>query len=262
VKWPLADSCFRVNAFRRMQATPDNAFPATRWSLLSRIRGVDSGESRRALDELCRQYYYPLYYYIRRRGLEHHDAQDVLHEFLAKMLRNESFHDLTAAGGRLRGFLSAALQRFLANWHRDHAKERLETSVEAQQEQAEAEGRFQKEKLTDEETPEHVFERKWAHELLRNVLRRLESAYRDKNKLSLFQALRPAILAGGSLRGEDPSAIASRLGMSPGSLRVAMNRLLEDYRELLRAEVARTVETEGEVDDEIGYLMSVFQRRS
>jgi RNA polymerase sigma-70 factor (ECF subfamily) len=244
-----------------MEAPPNNAFPPTRWSLLSRIRNGDSNESRKALNDLCQQYYYPLYCFIRRRGLEHHDAQDVLHEFLAKLLRNESFNDLTASAGRLRGFLSTGIQRFLANWHRDHAKERLEISMEAEQEQREAEGRFQKEKLTDAETPEHVFERKWAHELLRNVLRQLEAAYKAKNKLPLFQALRPAILSGGSLRGEDPDKIAAKLGMAPGSLRVAMKRLLEDYRDTLRSEVAQTVDSSEEVDDELAYLMSVFQRK-
>lgn len=234
----------------------------TQWSLVSRIRGADERVALCALNELCAQYHYPLYCFIRRRGLEHHDAQDALQDFLAKLLRNESLKDVQATAGRLRGFLSTAIQRFLANWHRDHAKERLEVSVEAERELAEAEGRFQKEKLTDEDTPDRIFQRKWALELMRRVLRLLEGQYREKNKFPLFKALRPAILAGGSLRGEEPDQIAASLEMTPGALRVAMKRLLDDYRDVLRSEVAQTVENPDEVDDELAFLMGVFQRRS
>lgn len=246
---------------RGMSVPQDPRFPMTQWSLLSRIRGGDSAMARRALNDLCQQYYYPLYCFIRRRGMEHHDAQDILHEFFAKLLRNESLNDVDASSGRLRGFLATSLQRYLATWVRDHAKERLEVSMEAEREAAEAEGRFQKEKLTDDETPEHVFERKWAHELLRKALHQVESHYAGKNKLPLFQALKPYILTGGSLRGADPEKIAASLQITAGHLRVAMKRLLDDYRDQLRAEVAQTVETEEEVEEELAYLMSVFQRK-
>jgi RNA polymerase sigma factor (sigma-70 family) len=239
----------------------DGQFPATQWSLLSSIRGADKAAARRALEELCSQYYYPLYCYIRRRDFSHHDAQDVLHDFLAKLLRNDSLKMVDRELGHLRGFLAMAMQRFLANWHRDHAKERLEVSLEAQQELEEAEERFQKEKLIDGETPEHVFERKWAHELLRVVLRRLGAAYEAKGKAELFRALRPVILAGGSLRGEEPKQIAASLGMTPGALSVALHRLLSDYRDTLRCEVAQSVETPEEVDSELTHLMSVFQAK-
>ncbi|MEQ1932816.1 MAG: sigma-70 family RNA polymerase sigma factor, partial [Fimbriimonadaceae bacterium] len=106
----------------------DGRFPVTQWSLFSRIRGGDERDAQRALNELCSQYHYPLYCYIRRRGLEHHDAQDALHDFLAKLLRNDSLKELREVDGKLRGFLGKALQRFLHNWHRDHANERAEIS--------------------------------------------------------------------------------------------------------------------------------------
>lgn len=245
-----------------MSAKDDGRFPATQWSLISRIHGGDDREAQRALNELCSLYHYPLYCYIRRRGLEHHDAQDALHDFFAKLLRNDSFQQLDGANGKLRGFLAKSLQRFLHNWYRDHANNRAEISIECEQELAEAEGRFQKERLSDADTPERLLERKWAGELLRQVQRKLRAQYQNKNKAVLYDALLPGLINGGSLRGEDTPSIAAVLGMSEGSLRVAMTRLLDDYRIVLRQEVAQTVEREEDVEDEIAHLMSVFQNRS
>lgn len=114
--------------------------------------------------------------------------------------------------------------------------------------------------VTEEDTPELIIERKWAHELLRTVLRQLETFYSDRNKLPPFQAHSPTILGGGSLRGVEPVKIASTLGMTPGALRVAMKRLLDDYREILRMEVAQTVADASEVNDELANLLRVFRR--
>lgn len=90
------------------------------------------------------QYHYPLYCYIRRRGFTHHDEQDVLEDFFAKLLRLYAMQRMTHEGGRLRGFLSTSLLRFLINWHRDHANERLTDSLDAERELAEAEQRFER----------------------------------------------------------------------------------------------------------------------
>lgn len=213
-----------------------------------------------ALEELCAAYHYPLYCFIRRRGLTHHDAQDALQDFLAKLLRNESLQGTHQEQGRLRGFLSTALSRFLLNWHRSHANERLNVSIEAEQELARNEERFQKEKLTDRDTPERVFERKWAQEMLRRVLAEMEDDYRRKEKLPLYQALRPVVLAGGSLVGEATQELAASLGMTPAALRVALSRFLGDYRDRLRREVQQTLANPDDVDEELACLARAFER--
>ncbi|MBX7211790.1 MAG: hypothetical protein K1X78_26025 [Verrucomicrobiaceae bacterium] len=247
--------------FDPVMPAPDERFPATRWSLIPRIRGADEADARRALNDLFSQYHYPLYCFIRRRGLEHHDAQDALHDFFCKLLRNESLNDLEAGDGRLRGYLCTALQRFLANWHRDHARERLHDSIEAAREASEAEDRFQREKLTDADTPERIFERKWAHELLRAVQDKLRARFCERGKEQLYDALLPGLMNGGSLRGEDTPRIAAALGMSEGSLRVAMTRLLDEYRTVLRAEVRQTVERDEDVEAELAHLLAAFRRQ-
>ena len=239
---------------------PDAHFPDTQWTLISRLRSQDAAISGRALDELCTQYHYPLYCYIRRRGLPHHDAQDVLHDFLAKLIRLESFQTAREDKGRLRGFLSTALSRFLSTWHTSHNKRAREVSLDEELDLSAAEKRFQRERLSDDETPERLFERKWAHELIRHVLRRMKREHIARGKEALFEALKPVLLEGGSLRGHDHEAIAATLDMTPGSLRVALSRLLDSFRDLLREEVAQTVEDLAEVEDEIVYLMTVFER--
>lgn len=235
-------------------------FPTTKWTLISRLRSRNEVHSRRALDDLCSQYHYPLYCYIRRRGLPHHDAQDALHDFFTKLLRLESLHDLHQEAGRLRGFLCKALDRSLRTRFRSRARDPLTPVPESPLPLGDTERRFAQEQLSDDDTPDRVFERKWAHELLSRVLFRLREKYAGRGKEPLFEALRPAILNGGTLRGEDHRRIATALGMTPGTLRVAMVRLLGDYRTIFRDEVRQTVERDDDIDDEIAHLMTIFQR--
>ena len=242
-----------------LPAKADGKFPTTNWTLISRLSSGDEAVKRVALEDLCRQYHYPLYCYIRRRGLEHHDAQDALHDFLAKLLRRDAFQHADSEKGRLRALLSTALQRFLYNWFRDNAHRRQEHSLDAHAEMAEAHGRFQREILPTEETPEHIFERKWAHELLQRVRLRLCQLYQERDKRELFEVLQPALLAGGSLRGLDVAAMAAPLNMTEAALRVAMSRLRVEYGELLREEVMQTVDSADEVEAELNHLIRIFK---
>ncbi|MEQ1858635.1 MAG: hypothetical protein ABMA13_01720 [Chthoniobacteraceae bacterium] len=232
-------------------------FPDTRWTLIQRLRSDDSTTARRALDEICVQYYYPLYCYIRRRGLERPDAEDVLHSFLGRLLLAESLHGAQMAKGPLRGMLTTALDHFLSNWHRDGAARERLVQIDGQT----AEERYASECATDADTPERVLERKWGQELMARVLSRLQAAYVGKGRGAVFEVLEPVLKAGGSLRGEEPARLAATLGMSEGTLRVALSRLLKDFRATLEAEVFETVSSWEEVPGEINHLMSVFSPR-
>lgn len=241
-----------------MKESLDGRFPTTHWTLIQRLKSEDALVSTRALEDLCRQYHYPLYCYIRRRGLDHHDAEDALHDFLAKLLRLDSLQDTEAARGRLRGFLCTSLQRFLINWHerRRHSTQR----VKSLEDLSESEKRYQMEHLTDADTPERIFNRKWSQELLKRVLESLDEDYQARGKSADYQALRPILLAGGSLRGYDTQALSLSLNITEGTLRIRLHRLLKDYRTLLRNEVLQTVGHMDEVEDEISHLMAVFQK--
>ncbi len=238
----------------------DGHFPATHWTLIQRLHSGDDAVVRRALEDLCAQYHYPLYCYLRRRGLDYHDAEDALHDFLAKLLRLDAFAGADAEKGRLRSFLATMLQRFLINWRRDHGERFHESSLDTILQGSAPEERYQQEQFTEHDTPETLFDRKWSHELLVRVLNRLGESYASKGKAELFETLRPVLQTGGSLRGHNSAALAGRLAISEGALRVALSRLLRDYRTILDEEVLQTVDSREAVDGEIAHLLQAFRR--
>jgi RNA polymerase sigma-70 factor (ECF subfamily) len=242
-----------------MSAAGEGRFPTTHWTLIARLQSADGDVARRALDELCTEYHYPLYCYIRRRGLAHHDAQDALHDFLAKLLRLDALTGADVEKGRLRTYLATALHRFLINWHRDHASRHRECSLDEPRIEVDEE-RFAREHFSDDETPERTFERKWVHELLLRVLRQLGDSYAARGKTVIFETLRPVLIAGGSLRGEDAPRLAATLGLSEGTLRVKFSRLLREYRTTLEAEVFVTVASPEEIEEEIAHLLRILRR--
>lgn len=239
------------------QARPE--MPTTQWTLIQRLQHGDERQSRSALDDLCAAYHYPLYCQLRRRGLDHHDAQDVLHDFLAKLLRHDSFGLANADKGRLRTYLLSALKRFTANWKRDHERQRsLEISTEAMAAIAGAERRFAQDEAAHHESPDRLYDKQWAHELMSRVLFRLKESYEAKGRGGFFDALRPVLVSGGSLMDHDSEALARSLDIRPGSLRMILHRMLEDYREALRLEILQTVETQELARQEFDALMAAF----
>lgn len=235
-------------------------FPTTHWTLIRRLKSPDPSTARRALDDLCGQYYYPLYCYIRHRGFDHHDAQDALHDFLAKLLRLGAFETAAAERGRLRAFLGTSLRRFLSNWCRDQPHRTREVNLDLLPPGNDAEERYRRERFTDDDTPERIFDRKWGLELLHRVIQRLGESYASRGRTTLFETLRPVLLSGGSLRGEDTPGLALALATTEGAVRVALSRLLRDYRGILEDEVLQTVDAQADVDTEIAHLMQVFRK--
>ncbi|MGV3661962.1 MAG: RNA polymerase sigma factor [Prosthecobacter sp.] len=237
----------------------DGRFPSTEWTLVARLRHRDPAECKKALDELCAQYHFPLYCFIRQRGLAHHDAQDALHDFLAKLLRLDSLADLEQEKGRLRTFLSKALDRFLiTRHHRERRRGAHEVSLEDDAGFAfdpRMEQRFEREMKSAAATPDVLFDRQWCGQLMKVVLRRLKVRYHEKQKAALYEVLSPVLASGGSLRGHDAPALAARLAMTEGAMRSALMRMLRDYRALIVEEVRQTVGSKEAVEAEIADLM-------
>lgn len=235
--------------------------PTTQWTLIQRLQQGDEKQSRAALDELCRAYHYPLYCQIRRSGLSHHDAEDVLHEFLMKLLRLDTFGIADAEKGRLRTFLLVALRRFLATWQRNTQRQRaLEVSQEALLAITEAEKRFEMDEAAHHESPDRLYDRQWAQVLIQRVLQQVRDKYRTKGRLELFEVLRPVLLSGGSLSEHCSAAMADSLGIRVGALRTALYRLLEDFNDAIRHEVLLTVETREMGKEEYESLMALFAK--
>jgi RNA polymerase sigma-70 factor (ECF subfamily) len=233
----------------------NNRFPTTRWTLVGRLNHQDETIVRRALDDLCTQYHFPLYCYIRSRGLDHPDAEDALHDFLSKLLRNHSLQTVDPRKGRLRSFLAAALKNFLIDWGRQQQRAEKLHHLPA----AEIELRYLQEVQNHHVDPEILFDRKWAHALIQRAIQSVAASYADKGKSSLFETLRPILLAGGSLRGEDAASLSATLGLKENTLRVALSRLLREFRQTLEQEVLQTVSSPDEARAEIQHLMNALR---
>jgi RNA polymerase sigma factor (sigma-70 family) len=231
-------------------------FPATRWSRVAAASGPNDPSARVALEGLCRDYWFPLYAFARRRGQPPHEAEDTVQGFLADLLERDSLAGLDRSKGRFRAFLRAACDHYLAN-QRDHeqAVKRGGGITIVSINRVDAENRYDREP-SHELTPERLFEKQWALMLLERVLRRLEAESAQAGKAELFARLRPALQ--GSDLALPYSALGAELGMSEGAMRVAAHRLRARYREILREEVGRTTDDQTSVDDEIGELLAAL----
>jgi RNA polymerase sigma factor (sigma-70 family) len=230
-------------------------FLTTHWSVVLLAGGESSPQATEALEQLCRSYWYPLYVYVRRRGYSAEDAQDLTQQFFAHFLKKGYFRLADPARGRFRTFLLHALGHFLTNeWKQAHRFKRGNGVRCFSLEADETERRFSQEPAGPI-TPERAYEKRWALTLLQEVLNLVRQEYARMGKSSLFDEL------GQFLWGKEASVsyaqIGERLGMSETATRTAMHRLRGDYRERLRAEVAKTVASPADVDDELRYLISV-----
>jgi len=234
---------------------PTARFTPTRWTLvLAASSQGDTQAGREALAELCETYWYPLYAYVRRCGHDQHDAEDLTQEFFARLLDKNTLAGVSPGKGRFRSFLLASIKHFLANeWDRSQAQKRGGGKVIISIDGASGESLHPIE-LTDGLTPEVIFERQWVLALLDRVLGQLAEEYADKP--AHFAALKDFLTAGSSPGAA--AAAARELGLSDGAVRVAVHRLRQRYRHLLRAEIAQTVAGPSEVDAEIRRLFSVF----
>jgi RNA polymerase sigma-70 factor (ECF subfamily) len=209
-----------------------------------------------ALETLCRAYWYPLYLYVRRHGYSPSDAQDLTQDFFARLLKHNDLARVSPEKGKFRSFLLASLKHFLANeYKRAHRLKRggWQTPIALDAEQAE--GRYGREPFHDL-TPEKVFERRWALTVLERSLARLQEEQRRLDRLLLFDRLKDCLVDDGP-RGAY-AKIAKSLGLTEDAVKMAAHRFRKRYREVLREEIACTVATPADVDDELQRLLAVL----
>ena len=234
-------------------------FATTHWSVVQAAgRGADTSRARDALARLCQAYWHPLYAYVRRVGYSPHDAQDLTQEFFARLLAKNFLASADESRGRFRSFLLASLKHFLANeWDKARAQKRggghalisidvssAETACGPVCEPA------------DPASAEKMYERRWALTLLDQVLRRLKGEYAASGRAALFEELKLTLTE--ASRSVKYAEIASRLGSTEGAVKVAVHRLRQRYREVLRAEIAETVSGVDEVEDELKNLFAAL----
>jgi RNA polymerase sigma factor (sigma-70 family) len=244
------------------QADP---FGATHWSVIvaSGKTQSDPEIAREALAQLCQTYWPPLYNFVRSRGYSVHDAQDLTQGFFAHLIENKSHLRADREKGKFRSFLLASLKNFLS-----HAREREQTLkrgggrefIPLEEGRADAaESLFQTHNAagTSAFPEDKLFERTWAETLVATTLDRLAATYKAEGKGDLFERFQTFLTV-----GADPwpaySELATRLAVAESTIRSHVTRLRARYREMLRAEVRRTVNTEAEVDAELRELLRVL----
>jgi RNA polymerase sigma-70 factor (ECF subfamily) len=194
---------------------------------------------------------------VRNRGYSSIDAQDLTQSFFARIIETGGFATADPERGRFRSYLLGAMKHFLANqWHREHAQKRGGGVAFLELDALEPEARYALEpaQTTD---PDASFQREWARQSLARAMEKLRSEMQNGGKGELFEALK------GSLIGEEParSETAARLGMTVGAVKVAVHRLRQRYRRILRAEIAETVSDPSDIDDEMRYLLAALRRK-
>ena len=233
-------------------------FASTHWSVVIQAGAPAATESFAALDRLCRQYWQPLYYFVRRRGYGEHDAQDLTQGFFARLLEKGLVGAADRERGRFRTFLLTALENYLANeWDRANRQKRGGgQQVFSLDESANAEEGYQL-LPPDTNTPDQIYDRRWAQAVLEAVLRRLRDEFQDRSGNQRFDALKEFVF---SDRGETSYIeAAARIGLSGPATKSAIYRFRQRYGELLADEIAQTVARPEDVDQEISYLLEVLE---
>jgi len=231
-------------------------FATTHWTVVLAAGRRATPQSDRALEELCRAYWFPLYVYVRRRGHSREDAEDLTQAFFARFLARNYLAGLSAERGRFRAFLLASLKNFLANeWDKSQRLKRGGGETPLSLDWETADTKFQV-AAQNEPRPDKAFDREWALALLAKVIERLQAEAAADGKAKLFEQLKVFLAAG---KGETAHAdVANALGMEERAVRVAVHRLRKRYRQLLREEIANTLSEPAMVDEELRALFGAF----
>ena len=249
----------QVTSLTGIGSSPRNgaaAFTTTHWSVVLTAQG-ESPAAEEALEKLCRIYWRPIYSFVRRQGVGTAEAEDITQGFFAQLLERRSFGAVRKEKGRLRSFLLASLKYFLADeQRRAMAIKRGKGQRLIPLEELRADERTDMEPA-DPMTAEMIYERRWALTVLERVINRLKNEYRAAGNAALFDSLK-------QLLPDEPGApsqaeIATRLGMTENAIRQAFYRFRQRYQSLLREEIAHTVATPGDIEDELRHLISVVE---
>ena len=231
------------------------SFLTTRWSLVLRTRGSDSTTGH-ALNELCRSYWYPLYCYARRRGLQCADAEDAIQGFLVGLLQKDFFGRAAQEEGRLRAFLRSSLQKYLVDEHRRAGAWKRGGRVDfVPLDLTGAEDRYLGE-AADHQSPDHLYDRQWALLFLDRVLEALRERWKGKSKLELFAALSPFLFS--TLHSESAMRLAAQFQMTEENVKQNLHRMKRDFQSLFHREVAETVPSEADIEEEINALRAAL----
>ncbi len=243
---------------------PQRNFATTHWSMVLAAGDHSSSISKSALEKLCESYWYPLYSFVRRKGYDANAAADLTQGFFASLIERNDFDSIQKEKGRFRSFLFAAIRNFIANvMDFANAAKRggnVSTfSIDANS----AESKFENERNQFEPshgvTPETSFERTWAIALIENVHQQLRAEFVKNGREVLFDRLQVFLTGSNQVNAPTYRELAAEFEISESAIKVNVHRMRQQFRELLRTEIAHTVPSESEVDDELNSLFVTLQ---
>lgn len=228
-------------------------FHTTHWSIVTLAADTASPNSLAALEKLCRAYWFPLYAYVRRRGHDVEEARDLTQGFFAVLLEKNYVAAADTNRGRFRTFLLSALGHYLTNeWHRTNAKKRGGGTARFSLDALDAEDRYRLEPADAAASPERFYDRRWAEAILATVLAQLRREFEDTGRGQRFDDLKGHLL--GDADAVPYEVLAARMGIGQGGVRSVIHRMRKRFATLTRNEIAQTVTTPEEVEDEIRHL--------
>jgi RNA polymerase sigma-70 factor (ECF subfamily) len=234
-------------------------FPTTHWTLVQALQGGDPDDAARAMEKLCKGYWYPIYAYLRRSGRAAHDAEDLTQAFFHRLITEGGLLAAEKNEGKLRSWLLGVLKHLLSDDARHHGAQKRGGGVpHVSFDEMAAEERYTHEPPTESD-PDTFYTQVWAQDLLTSVRARLREAYEAAGRKEVFDLLLPFLL----WDKEPPSCrqIAQKIGSSEVATRILIHRLRVKFRTLLKEEVARTVLTPEEIPNELAWLQSVLAGR-
>ena len=231
-------------------------FPNTHWTMVLAAGAAESPNAREALENLCRDYWFPLYCFIRRLGCGQDDAQDLTQGYFERLLEKNYLAEVHPDRGRFRTFLLKGVKNyFLDEKRRESRAKRGGDAKIVSFDDVDAEGRYLAEPETGV-TPETMFERQWAAVVIENAVETVRREFHQSGKKKHFDRLKP-FLATQPETGDYEKA-AQDLGCSANAVGVAVHRMRARYARAVREEVAHTVHDPRLVEDEVRHLFRVL----
>lgn len=238
-----------------LASTDADWFTTTHWSVVLSAAQGERPAACQALEQLCSTYWYPLYAYVRRRGYSQEDAQDLTQAFFERVLEKNYLEQVDQSKGRFRAFLLATLKHFLSDQSdRRRAAKRgggrtiLSLDVQAGEERYQCEA-------VDSLSPDKLYERRWAFTVLGEARKRLRAEFAAAGRLRLYEHL--DAFESGEETGLTFTEVGRQLALSEACVKAAASRLRRRYGELVREEIAHTVASVAEIDEEIRHLVKV-----
>lgn len=245
-----------MSADRSHRSSGHSPFPVTRWTLIRRAQTGSVGDAEKAMDEICRQYWYPIYAYARRFGLSVEDAEDLSQTLFQNIIANDVIQSARPEHGRMRTFMLAML-RNLANkkLRHDSAEKRGGERITLSFDELTREERYQKEPATNP-NPELLFDRAWAAGVMETAEKKLREDFAQSGNLDRFEQLRECLPLGEN--ATPYPKLAKEIGVSEGALRLQIHRMRKRYGILIEETIAQTVSTPEEAKAELEHLMTVI----